>query len=499
MTTARTSDTLRSTLDRDRPKRRGRILLVSYHFGDQGETGGFRWNAMVRDLVKLGWRFDVITNDKGALSAGEPESRAERTVELFRVPTSRMPQRVFDLLLAVPRLLKNTLPRARTPVVENGSAPPISLNAVSVWRPGAREGFRTRLAKALQGLTAYAADRIWVGRAVRVGTRLARTRGYECVVVSSPPHTTQLVGVAISRSQGLSYVADFRDPWVAGTGVLKPYINAVTRLVAQVHEPRILRAADVVVFNTPEARDRSIEEFGSQIARREVVPNGYDDSPVAARTPDRDVFRILFAGWLHGYMDARALIGGAARLLSSTRLDPQRFSLEFLGTGREFGGVPLMEIARACGINQCTTVYDRRSRREAQEFQQRAAVLVAYTCPHGLEIAMKFYDYTRMHGSLLLIGHVTGALAKAAERVGARVVAPDDHAGIDAVLHQAYERWLQGHYEAPHDREGIFARAHRSREMDAILTTLHDGPGARPGVSGGRLATVGTPALSSSR
>jgi hypothetical protein len=158
-----------------------------------------------------------------------------------------------------------------------------------------------------------------------------------------------------------------------------------------------------------------------------------------------------------------------------------------------------MEIARACEIDQCTTVHDRRSRREALEFQQRAAVLVAYTCPHGLEIAMKFYDYMRMHGSLLLIGHVTGALAKAAERVGARVVAPDDDAGIDAVLLQAYERWVRGRYDAPHDREGMFARAHRSREMDTILTTLHDGPRTRAKTADSRLPTAGMPVPSSSR
>jgi hypothetical protein len=254
-----------------------------------------------------------------------------------------------------------------------------------------------------------------------------------------------------------------------------------------------------VIFNTPEAKAQSVEEFGNQVARREVVPNGHDAGAASERTPDRDVFRILFAGWLHGYMDARALVAGASRLRRSTGIDPHRFSLEFLGTGREFGGVPLMEIARACEIDQCTTVHDRRSRREAQEFQQRAAVLVAYTCPHGLEIAMKFYDYVQMHGSLLLIGHATGALAKAAERVGARVVAPDDDAGIDAVLRQAYERWVVGRYDAPHDREGIFARAHRSREMDTVLTTLHDAPQTRV-ESAGRPGGQGrAPALSSLR
>ena len=94
---------------------------------------------------------------------------------------------------------------------------------------------------------------------------------------------------------------------------------------------------------------------------------------------------------------------------------------------------------------------------------------------------------------------MTGALAKAAERVGARVVAPGDDAGIDAVLRQAYERWAHGRYDAPHDSEGIFARAHRSREMDTILTTLHDGPRSRAETADFRLPTADAPVLSSSR
>jgi len=452
-----------------------RILLVSYHFGDGCETGGFRWNAFVADLLQFGWEVDVIALARPGLGpVGNPLSPPGGPLEVFAASSSSTPQRLVAAPIAVPRALLRLV--RRSPLRGSAHTSPEAkrlpaLSEVSVWRVGVREPLRTRVGKALQGLTTYASDRIWCRRALRVGNSLMRGRHYHAVIVSSPPHTTQIVGAELGRRYGVPYVADFRDPWVAGLGPLKAFMDLATRAASLVHEPQVLRAASVVVYNTHAASLRSEGVFGNAVRRREVVPNGYDGKPSNDR-PDADVFRILFAGWLHPYMDVRALIAGTARLIHSRQISPERIRLEFLGTGPEFGGVPLMQIAAACGVDNCTVVHARCSRDEAFEFQERAAVLVAYTCPHGLEIAMKFYDYVQMRGSLLLIGHSTGALAQAAARVGCRVVEMDDEAGIDQILNRAYERWLAGDYHGVIDQEELFARRHRSLEMHAILESL---------------------------
>ena len=39
-----------------------RILLISFHYGPQAETGGFRWTQLVPALIEHGWTFDIIAH-----------------------------------------------------------------------------------------------------------------------------------------------------------------------------------------------------------------------------------------------------------------------------------------------------------------------------------------------------------------------------------------------------------------------------------------------------
>jgi hypothetical protein len=85
---------------------------------------------------------------------------------------------------------------------------------------------------------------------------------------------------------------------------------------------RALRAADAVVMNTPEARERVLRRF-PELAGKPVVSitNGYDAvdfaAPVAKR--DDDSFRIVHTGYLHTQLGldhrktriARRLLGGS--------------------------------------------------------------------------------------------------------------------------------------------------------------------------------------------
>lgn len=447
-----------------------RILLVSYHFGPACGTGGFRWNEMTAGLVERGWTFDVLTLARpGVVPSGNPTEAPQLPVEVFPVPASSAPDHALDSLKSAARGIRRRSAR-------DGAVVPVAtvrLEDVAVWTPGDSESLRVRTAKALQGLAGFAAESIWCRRAAAAGRSLMKSRRYDAIVVSSPPHFTQTVGVRLARRSGVPLVSDFRDPWVAGLGPLLPFVNATTRVVAGFHEPRVLRAADVVVYNTEAARTRSLEVFGSRVRRAEVVANGSDGPPLEMR-PDSEVFRIVFAGWLYPYMDVRSLLRGAARLAASRSIPADKLRIEFLGTGPEFGGVQIRDIADACGIGASTHVLPRIPRDEAIRSQAGAAVLAAFSYPHGLAVVMKFYDYVRMRGDLLLIGPTTGALAQAAAKVGSHVVEPYDDAGIDAVLDKAYNRWLAGDYERAIDQDGIFSRKHRIAEMDAILCSLVD-------------------------
>src|SRR5712692_976431 len=176
-----------------------RLLLVAYHFGPDSATGGFRWNAMARHLVALGWQFDVITR------APAPRSRRDRAVphttgpgiDVYPVGQPTWPERLFQTLAAFKRSLVG-VPSAQP---QRSTGPGSEPDGPTVPQAIVPEpvGLSHRLAANLAaGQTAYR-ELSWVWRATRMGRRLARHTPYHAVIVSTPPHLAQLVGATLAR------------------------------------------------------------------------------------------------------------------------------------------------------------------------------------------------------------------------------------------------------------------------------------------------------------
>jgi hypothetical protein len=143
-----------------------------------------------------------------------------------------------------------------------------------------------------------------------------------------------------------------------------------------------------------------------------------------------------------------------------------------MGAEPEFGGVSLAGLARAYGLDGCFELQPRGSREAANRLQQAASALVAFDCTHPLCIPTKFYDYAGLRGSMLLLGHVDGAMAAAASRLGVPVLAPHDGPGIDARLDAAFHRWASGAPAPVTDAAGIFHRSKQAERWHDVLTSV---------------------------
>jgi glycosyltransferase involved in cell wall biosynthesis len=153
---------------------------------------------------------------------------------------------------------------------------------------------------------------------VDVGVRAGA--GADVVYASLVPYETAPAAEAIARRLRLPWVADLQDPWALDEMMVYP--SGPHRRLATRAMRRALRAADAVVMNTPEARDRVLRRFPELAAKPVVsITNGYDardfSGPVAEREDDR--FRIVHTGYLHTQLGldhrrtrlARRLLGGA--------------------------------------------------------------------------------------------------------------------------------------------------------------------------------------------
>jgi len=127
---------------------------------------------------------------------------------------------------------------------------------------------------------------------------LAAGETFDAVLTSSPPHSTQLIGLELQRRHGLRWLADLRDPW---TDIYYYHDLHHTPLAAWLdarYERQVLTRADAVLVTSPETKRLFRAKLPAlPAAKFHVLPNGYDESDF--RTPSQpptDCLRITHTG-----------------------------------------------------------------------------------------------------------------------------------------------------------------------------------------------------------
>lgn len=450
------------------PRAPRRLLLVSSYFGVRNHTGGFRWRAIVPHLVRLGWEVDVLSMDRSTLE-GFPEPidpDFHAGVRVFHLSESWWGYRCMQAGAAGFARLDRRRQRGDDVLPPTPTAPTPS-------EPGA-------LAKALQdsrqllgGALQLVHDGRWADRALRLARRLADDQPYAAVLVTSPSHQAHRVGVGLRRSHGIPYVADFRDPWYYGREGDLTALDPITRRAWQRAETEALLHMDAIV-DISEGAQRAVLEDPAYPGgpERTYIRSGYVPRD-AVQKPDPEHFRVIYTGWIYPFSDIDALFGACARLAHRHGLGDQ-LRIEFMGTAQDVGGRPLQTVAAEHGIGGAFRWHPRLPQVEAEALQESAAVMVAYdsVVSRALCIPSKLYHYAQAYGALLLLGDPGGAMGREAAKIGQRVFAPADAAGIDAALEAAYQQWHAGSYDAPLDQDGVFDTAHSAEDWDTLLRVL---------------------------
>ena len=445
-----------------------RVLLVSYFFEPGAGTGAYRWNAFTKKLSETRWTIDVLTVhrpywcDAGEACEEAPVSHRPG-IAVYPISEEWWGQQFREgIRWGVDAIRSQLLDWSQDPSSEE----PVE---ASVWSEDESRGLWKRLRRDLNGVGAIASEWIWTYRAQRVARRLAQCHSYTGVVVTSPKYLPQLVGADLVERHDFWHLADFRDIWYYGRGVLKSYWDDARRVIGRIAEPRSLVRANPIVHVTERARDAHSAALSTDSTpNRFYVPNGCEPLD-QIHQPDPDCFRVVYTGWIYEHTDIRPVLAACGRFQRRHDLSPSAFKVQFMGTPRRFGGVVLSELAAKHDIGPYFERFNRRPREEDTALQQDAAVMVAIDQPHGLQVPSKLFHCAQMKGALLLVGNTKGAMADEATKIGESVLALDDDAGMDRVLDDAYAQWQAGTFTEPIDAEGRFSIHRSSERMRGLL------------------------------
>lgn len=393
-----------------------KVLIITYYWPPSGGAGVQRWLKFAKYLPQYGWQPVVLTVDPDRASYPQrDESLLEEVPAQCLVYTTRSFE-LYDLYKWV---------TGKKQVPFGGFA------------DSSHESALQRLSKLVRGnLLLPDPRRGWNRYAYRRAVELIREHGIDTVVTTSPPHSTQLIGLKLRRRLPIRWIADLRDPWTDiyyynQFGHTPPALALDRR-----YERRVVEQADQLITVSQDVKRLFAAKTPLPVADKIVViPNGYDPgdfTPVARTDNKRRV--ITYTGTISEAYDIDALVRALGLLnpvLRSTLL------LRFVGN------LPasVEQKFRTAGIPMELTGYVDHARSVRYLMQSDLLLLVIPRVKNNAGILTgKFFEYLASRRPVLAIGPVEGDLAAIMQetRCG-HLFAYDDAPG----MHEYINRVLQ--------------------------------------------------------
>lgn len=403
------------------------VLVIVHDFPPAGGAGVQRVLKFVKYLPEFGWRAVVIS----------------ATAESYPVLDA-------GLLDDVP---------ADTAVYRAASCNPNRL------RP---QFERLRLGKVLSAANAALllpdAALTWAYRA-RAQAREAVAEHRPAVIFSSAlPASAHLLGLWVSRSFRLPWVADFRDPW--SENELQPYLPGYRALNRWLERQVLNAASRITTVSLPLAE--MLGRLANAPNKVQVIENGYDEDDVVCLTPPQtSQFTITYTGEFSRIRRPDAFVAAVERLVTD-------------------GAIPLDDI-RVCFAGKETAKfvpdkppfeqlgYLSHDALNALRLESDLLLLI-----HGDSTASrgnysgKIFEYLGCNRPTLVIagpGNVAAELIMAAH---AGVATAHDPDAIAEVLLDYYRRWKAGRFDYQPDWAIIqrFTRRNLTGRLANILDQL---------------------------
>lgn len=426
------------------------LLALAYYFPPSGGPGVQRTLRFVRDLPGLGWMPTVISVRPGdaawpsidaALEAAIPPA-----VEVRRTAA-------FDLYAGYARLTG----RRRNEAVSVGFA--------DAGEPGVRE----RLARWIRGNVFLPDARIgWVPYARAEALRLVRTRVFDAIWSTGPPHSTHLAARSVARETGLPWVVDVRDAWPDPTYGHRLGTGRLARRFDESLRSGVYDEASAIV---------AIGDHMADALRRitktpvHVIPNGYEEGQFEGLEPTAHAgFELLYTGNMPTERNPEALWRALARL--GDRAPHLRIRLVGTIDASVRRAVESAGVAHRVRFDEPVLHADALNAMVSAD-----ALLLVVNRTVGAEgiLTGKVFEYVASGRVVLGLGPVGGEADGVLRQAGSGgMIDWDDVDGVSGRLLSLYDAWAAGRpvTGATPGAARTFSGAARSHELAALLDDL---------------------------
>lgn len=368
-----------------------KVLIITYYWPPSGGAGVQRWLKFAKYLPEFGYEVHILT---------------------VRPDRATYPQTDESLLQQVPKNVTVHCTDASDPYA-----------IYSVFGKGApSSGFANDDVSGFKGLIKTLARfvrgnffipdprRGWNRFAIEKANELIDSLGIHTVVTTSPPHSTQLIGLELKNKKNIRWIADMRDPWTKIYYVSELLQTKWARNRNSKLERLVLENADkvVTVSHNLSAEFRALAP-GLQQENVVVIPNGFDEDDFQFNVRLEEKFTIGYMGTITDQYDISSLL----KAIGSSNLD---VGFRFIGDVQAGLKKRLAEVSNRFEFTGYLNHH--KAIEKAASCSILLLVIPKVESNKGI-LTGKIFEYLALKRPILAIGPIDGDAAKVLDETGA--------------------------------------------------------------------------------
>jgi glycosyltransferase involved in cell wall biosynthesis len=453
-----------------------KILIVSYHFPPDNRVGAIRPAKFAKYLSRFGWQPYILTVKEQYFQNKD----ADRLKEVGNLPITRTA--MWPTLLEILVEARNRLflvfkikGKAKEMGVSRGSS--ASVDSKKEKRAGgALRLFSLSIKRYFISIFGVP-DEVngWFIPAVWSGYWLIKREGIRIIMTSSPPRTTALIGLVLSKLTGAKLLTDLRDPWFLLGGKPENLRCALTDKVELWLEKCIMIHSDKVITTTDQYT-QFLHAHYSFVPRDKfyTLHNGYDEEDFIGleRVESNRKFTLSYLGTFYFTRSPREFLSALGQLLKDGVISPHEVEVNFFGNVRSASGGLVEDLIKFYGLTECVHLREMLPYRKSLLEMKKSDILLLFAPDDDEQyyaIPGKTFEYIGAEGQILCIGD-KGATAELIKKSGSGVVV--NMCNVDEIknaIKDLYLAWKSGRQLTSNFDKRVFERKELTRELLQLL------------------------------
>jgi glycosyltransferase involved in cell wall biosynthesis len=430
------------------------LLYISYYWPPSGGPGVQRGLKFCKYLPQFGVQPGVLTVD--AKQASYPlidptfENEVPAGLAVYRTPTSE-PFEYYKKLSG-----KKEIPYS-------GFA-----------NQKAKDTLLDKMFKFVRGNLFIPDARVgWNKHALRKSEELLQAGAYDAILTTSPPHSTQLIGLKLKAKYRLPWIADLRDPWTNIHYYDQLYHTPIAKRIDKKYELQVLEQADAVIVTSEDTKRLFLNKpVRIDADKIHVIPNGYDeDDFVFPSAPPEDAFLITYTGTITENYNIDAFLKVLAHLMSVH--SEINYKLRFVGKVSD-GVKQRIEKAGVLGITEFIPYVPHQ---EAIRYLMESTLLlmaIADVPSVYSNVPGKLFEYLASNKHIICLGPVHSDTDRIIDECGAGRLF--HYTAYDLMLDhmtQLSKAWKINHnLDLPYINHSQFSRRELSEKLAKVVKRL---------------------------